>query len=403
MKRTKLTRIAAAALMCALLLASLSSCASWDNFYNAFIKKEEAPAKTVRVAVFEPLSGTDAGEAEAEIEGIRLANSLYPYANGSKVELVFYDNKSDTETAALIAAEIARDETISMVIGTYGNMLTIASADIFAEAGLPTVNATSTNPIISNTTNFVCAAAVDAFPARAAAEFAVNVLGHRTLAAMYSSADELSKIRAQEFSRYCEQTYKIASVPVIAVNEGADLYFIMKALEDSGATAVYMPAGTSISEAVMAKAEESGLNLVWMGGDAWKNLGISDVYYTADYDPFSDITEMNKIFSDAYGKKHGASIPSEKTALGFDAYLMALEALNTAEDPDSRESLCAALMAIDGLEGATGHITISLNGSPVKSVRIYRTTSEEPELVYTPFEKTPAEEEPEDSNANTGN
>ena len=124
--------------MCALLLASLSSCTSWDNFYNAFIKKEEAPAKTVRIAVFEPLTGNDASEAEDEIEGIRLANSLYRTANGSRVELVYYDNKSDTETAALTASEIARDETISMVIGTYGNMLTIASADVFAEAGIPT-------------------------------------------------------------------------------------------------------------------------------------------------------------------------------------------------------------------------------------------------------------------------
>lgn len=388
--------------MCVLLLASLSSCTSWDNFYNAFIKKEEAPAKTVRIAVFEPLTGNEASGAEAEIEGIRLANSLYRTANGSRVELVYYDNKSDTETAALTAAEIARDETISMVIGTYGNMLTIASADVFAEAGIPTVNATSTNPIISNTTNFVCAAAIDAFPARAAAEFAVNVLGQRELAAMYSSADELSKIRAQEFSRYCEQTYKITSVPVIAVNEGADLYFIMKALEESGASTVYMPAGASISYTVMTKAEETGLKLVWIGGDAWKSLGIPDVYYTADYDPQSDMTEMNKIFTDAYGKRHGGDLPSERIALGFDAYLMALEALRTAEDPDSRESLCSALMAIDGLEGATGRITVSMNGSPVKSVRVYRSTPEEPELVFTAFEKTPAEETQTDNNANTG-
>ena len=390
MKRSKLTRIAAVALVCALLLASLSSCASWDNFYNAFIKKEEAPVKTVRIAVFEPLTGNDADEAEAEVEGIKLANALYPFAGGSKVELVYYDNKSDTESAALTAAEIVRDETISMVIGTYGNMLTIASADIFAEAGIPTINATSTNPIISNTTSAVCAAAIDAFPARAAAEFAVNVLGQKDLVAMYSSAEELSKIQAQEFSRYCEQTYKITDVPVIAVNEGSDLYFIIKAVEDSGASTVYMPAGTSISEAVMAKAEETGLKLIWIGGGAWKDIGVSDVYYTADYDPFSDITEMNKTFSSAYKQKYGASIPTEKTALGFDAYLLALEALKTAEDPDSSESIGAALMAIDGLEGATGYITISLNGSPVKSVRIYRNTSEEPELEFTAFDKAPA-------------
>jgi hypothetical protein len=59
-------------------------------------------------------------------------------------------------------------------------------------------------------------------------------------------------------------------------------------------------------------------------------------------------------------------------------------------------------MEIDGLEGATGRITVSMNGSPVKSVRVYRSTPEEPELVFTAFEKTPAEETQTDNNANTG-
>ena len=85
--------------MCVLLLASLSSCTSWDNFYNAFIKKEEAPAKTVRIAVFEPLTGNEASGAEAEIEGIRLANSLYRTANGSRVELVYFEGYEDRHEA----------------------------------------------------------------------------------------------------------------------------------------------------------------------------------------------------------------------------------------------------------------------------------------------------------------
>ena len=52
--------------------------------------------------------------------------------------------------------------------------------------------------------------------------------------------------------------------------------------------------------------------------------------------------------------------------------------------------------------GVGTHAAFSMNGSPVKSVRVYRSTPEEPELVFTAFEKTPAEETQTDNNANTG-
>jgi branched-chain amino acid transport system substrate-binding protein len=397
MDKKKLIRTSALLLVCALLLASLTSCASWDNFYNAFLNKEEKPEKVIHIAVFEPLTGSDAHEAADEVEGMKLANSLFPTVKGATVELLWFDNKSDTESAKLTAAEIARDDTVMMVIGSYGNMLTVAAADTFEEAGIPRINATSTNPLISNTTGFVCAAAVDAFQARAAAEFAVNELGERSLAAVYSSSDELSKIRAQEFARYCEQTYKINSIPVIAVNEGADPYYIVKALETAEATTVYMPTSTSVQEALSAKTEELGLNLKWIGGNAWRAFKTPDLYFTADYDPYVDLTPMSKTLRDAWQRKYGsASVPSEEAALGFDAYLLAITALENAEDISSRESIAAALKAVEELEGSTGLISISMNGSPVRSVQIYRTEEESNELVFTAFGKKAV---PEDSAA----
>ena len=400
MKRKRLIRTSACLLICALLLAALCSCDSWNNFYNAFINKEETPETVVRIAVFEPLTGADATRAEAEINGIKLANSLFPTVRGTKVELVYFDNKSDPDAAKLTAAEIVRDETISLVIGSCGNMLTVASADVFEEAGMPSVNATCGNPLISNTSSYVCASEIDAFRARAAAVFAVDSLGVTQAAAMYSSSDEMSKIRAQEFSRYCEQNYKM-DVPVIAVNEGSDPYFVLKTLESSEPQAVYLPAGRNLSETVIEKAKEMGLRLTWIGGDAWKGIGIEDVYFTAGYDPFSYVTEMSRTFAEAYRGRYGAAAtPSEETALGFDAYLIAITALENAEDPESRESISQALMGIEDLEGCTGYITISRNGSPVKSVQVYRTEESDNELVYTAFDKQPAEE-PE-SEAGTG-
>ena len=140
-----------------------------------------------------------------------------------------------------------------------------------------------------------------------------------------------------------------------------------------------MPTSTSVQEALSAKTEELGLDLKWIGGNAWRTLKTPDLYYTADYDPFMDITSMSKALREIWQHRYGsASVPSEEAALAFDAYLMAITALGNAEDMSSRESIAAALSAINELEGSTGII--------------YRTEEESDELVFTAFGKKAAPE-----------
>ncbi|MEN6476688.1 MAG: branched-chain amino acid ABC transporter substrate-binding protein, partial [Rectinema sp.] len=63
-----------------------------------------AAPKTVKFGVFEPLTGANAGGGALEVEGIELANALYPTVKVGdkeiKIELVKADNKSDKVEAA---------------------------------------------------------------------------------------------------------------------------------------------------------------------------------------------------------------------------------------------------------------------------------------------------------------
>ncbi len=68
-----------------------------------------APAQDViKIGVFEPLTGANAAGGELEVEGMQLANKLYPEVLGKKVELVVVDNKSDKAEAANAASRLRK-------------------------------------------------------------------------------------------------------------------------------------------------------------------------------------------------------------------------------------------------------------------------------------------------------
>jgi len=73
---------------------------------------------------------------------------------------------------------------------------------------------------------------------------------------------------------------------------------------------------------------------------------------------------MTKKFIDAYKKKYNED-PSAFAALGFDAYLVIVDAINRAKSwkpADIKE----ALAATKNFQGATGNITFDENGDAIK-------------------------------------
>ena len=79
--------------------------------------------KVVKIGVFEPTSGQNAGGGKKEILGIEYANSIKPTVtiNGEEytVQLVYADNASDANKAPS-AAQTLISQGVSVVIGTYG-------------------------------------------------------------------------------------------------------------------------------------------------------------------------------------------------------------------------------------------------------------------------------------------
>ena len=146
----KLKRTITYIILAAMLLTGLGGCATWDNFYKAFINPQQESSDIIRIAILEPLTGVDAKAASDEIAGIELANQLFPSVLGKDVELVYYDTKSNIEDLKEVTEKLT-EEDISLVLGCYGNAMTIAAGDILREHFIPAIAITCTNPLITRT------------------------------------------------------------------------------------------------------------------------------------------------------------------------------------------------------------------------------------------------------------
>jgi len=88
---------------------------------------EKKDSNVIKIGVFEPITGANAAGGQLEVEGIKLANKLYPEVLGKKVELVIADNKSDKVEAATAAARLVEKEKVTAIIGSWGSSLSMAA------------------------------------------------------------------------------------------------------------------------------------------------------------------------------------------------------------------------------------------------------------------------------------
>ena len=86
---------------------------------------------------------------------------------------------------------------------------------------------------------------------------------------------------------------------------------------------------------------------------------------------------------EAFKEKYGEdAIPSKNFALGYDAYLLAIRAIQQAETVSSSARLTRALTSIYKMDGATGTLTLNSIGDPIKEVAVEQLQGLEQKQVY---------------------
>lgn len=338
-------------IVCVLLMAVMATgCTTFNNFKNAFFSDSStetvAADGTIRIGVYEPLSGEYRQQGNEERIGIELAHELYPEVAGKKVELIYADNQSD-----MYAAETAIEELMaqnpSVILGSYGDTVTLVAGDAVKANNVPAISISSTNPLITvNNPYYFCATFADTKQGDALADFVYTVQAKSTAATVKMSGDDTATATVARFtSRFkvvTENNDSVVGSFELDANSG-DYSAVLDGIIDSGAQAVFLDVSPTVAMSFLQQAQDANMSsILFVGTSSWntdefisfaqdnEDLNIA---YASDYSTNVHTTTMQDEFLDAYHEKYGDdSEPSEATAVAFDAYLMAITAIQNAYD-----------------------------------------------------------------------
>ncbi len=359
--------------------------------------KEEAPAgdtsaegeatetesDVVKIGVFEPMTGANAAGGALEIEGLKLANKLYPEVLGKKVELVIVDNKSDKVEAANAARRLVDKEKVSIVLGSWGSGFSIAAGPVYKDAQVAAIGTSCTNPLVTLGNDFyfrVCF--IDSFQGVVMARYANDVVGAKKVAIIQEISNDYSVALAQFFTEEMKKLTGDEDVIVSVSNYNTgdqDFTAQLTNIKNSDAEAIFAPGNFIESALIMKQAKELGMDLPMLGADTWETPEVIEIakeaaegaVFSTFFDSEVPLTEETTTFLEAYRAEYGADVePAAVTALAYDAYLVALDAMERANTTTDTVAIRDAVAETSMFPGAAGIISLDENGDAVKSAII---------------------------------
>ena len=341
----------------------------------------------IKIGVFEPQTGENGGGGLQELQGARYANEIRPTVtiDGTeyKVELDEVDNKSDKTEAVTAAQKLVADGVVA-VIGSYGSGVSIAAGPTFAEAQIPAVGCSCTNPQVTNGCDYyfrVCF--LDPFQGSVMAQYAFDE-GYKNVAVIDHLGDDYSTGLANFVIKQFETLGgTIATTQQFQTNQ-SDFKAILTEVKASGADAIFAPSSITTAPLIIKQARELGIEVPFMAGDTWYNQTIIDNAGAAECEGtvvstfFDENDDSNAIATDfVSGYKAWLNEDQKRidnnggndaivgnSALCFDTYNVICDALEAAGSTEG-EAVKAALAAIDG-DYVTGHITFDAVGDADK-------------------------------------
>jgi branched-chain amino acid transport system substrate-binding protein len=339
---------------------------------------------TVKIGVFEPITGANAAGGALEVEGIKLANELYPTVKVGdkeyKVELVIVDNKSDKVEAANAVQRLVDKEKVSAILGSWGSGFSIAAGPIVQDAKVPAIGLSCTNPLVTKGNPYyfrVCF--IDPFQGTVIAKYAYDNLGARNAVLIREISNDYSVGLTQFFeNKFKELTGNDNCIlSTLNYNTGdQDFTAQLTDIKAKNPDVIFAPGNYTESALIMKQARELGITAQFLGGDTWETPELIDVgksavegcIFSTFFDAEGATSELAKTFLAKYDAEYH-KVPAAVTALGFDGYRVALDAITRAGTLDTT-AIRDAIAKTEGFDGVAGTITLDNEGDATKSAFI---------------------------------
>lgn len=333
--------------------------------------------KTIKIGIFEPASGDNGAGGKQEALGVQYANSVQNTVdiNGEtyKVELISADNESSNDKAPTAAQDLI-SKGANIVLGSYGSGVSIAASDIFAKGGVAALGITCTNPqVTEGNDHYFRICFLDPFQGTVLANFAKDNFQAKKAYCLAKLGDDYSNGLANYFNEAFEKLGGEVVFETFPEGNSDFTSYITKA-KNEGADVFFAPVSIEAAALIIEQASSQGLNMPMMAGDTWDSNVVLNaakgkdvqIYVTTFYQEGGnkefDEGIKNWINSDStnLANNGGDDKVAAVTAMGYDAYFTALEAIKLANSADP-----AAIKAALGdvvYEGVSGKIEFDETG-----------------------------------------
>ena len=382
------------ALVLALVMAlGLVACGSKDTTGDSSDPGTTADGeKVVRIGVFEPLTGDNGAGGKQEVLGMQYANYVQPTVdiNGEtyQVELEIVDNRTSAENGPSAAAELINKD-VSIVLGSYGSGVSMSGGTVFAEAGVPAIGVTCTNPqVTSDCDVYFRICFLDPFQGTVLANYAYKELGVETAYLLGMLGSDYD----QGLIYYFTQAFEALGGTVVAENfpEGnANFVSYINNAKSAGAGVIFCPVSINYAQLIVEAAAAQGFEGAILGSDTLDSNMVVEaakgtdtkLYVTTFYQeggaPEFDkgIKEWINANPDALTNNGGNDMIAAVTAMGYDAYFTALEAIKAAGSTEPADIL-AALPGVT-YSGISGEIAFDDIGDAKRDAAYIKTANTE--------------------------
>ena len=370
--------------MCAALMAA------------AFVSCGGEKAAVVKIGVFEPASGDNGAGGKQETLGIQYANSVTPTVEIGgkeyKVQLEIVDNESSNDKAVTAASELI-SKGVSVVLGSYGSGVSIAASDTFAAANVPAIGVTCTNPQVTlGNEHYFRICFLDPFQGTVLANLAAEKFAAKKAYCLSKLGDDYSG----GLVKYFVEAFKKLGGEIVEETfpDGtSDFAAYVANAKKTGADVFFSPVSIEAAALIIEQANTQGLTLPILAGDTWDSNvvlaqakgtkvqvyvttffveGSTDSKVTAFVDGFRNYLNSN---ATAKTNNGGDDEIAAVSAMGFDVYYTALEALKAAGSTKGADVM-KALPAVT-YEGVSGAIAFDQNGDAVRDVAYVKKVNNE--------------------------
>ena len=308
-----------------------------------------------------------------------LLNILGDYILVMKLGMGVYGAGLATAASQLVS------EGVSVVLGSYGSGVSIAASDTFKQAGIPAIGVTCTNPnVTAGNSHYFRICFLDPFQGTVLANYAAKELKAVKAYCLGENGNEYD----QGLVTFFKQAFEKAGGTVVTDSfpkDNSDFSSYLNKAKDQGCDVIFAPVSIAYSTQIVNQAASLNISLPMLGSDTWDDnmvlqaakgkdvkVFVSTFYAEGGNQKFDDgIKAYINGNADAKTTNGGDDTVSAVTAMGYDVYYVALEALKAAGSTDPAK----VMEALPGVtyDGVSGHIAFDDTGDAIRDTAYIKT------------------------------